>query len=337
MEKNHYKALVVILVVALAIVAAGFAIALSTGSEPSPETVTQEVVPIPGVTPSVILDANQQQESLDRPAGVAEHQDAKDEMPPGVTPAELEEAQSTPPGIGEPKPLGGAQLLSCQDKPVQNFSERTAGTKVSMPVIHYTVSAPGTIDAIRNLFNTPSFGASSHDLLEPSGKCYHIVDYSKKAWTQGAFNSAADSVEIVCCTSDPSREWWLNQPIIKNGLLASWIVDRLRSRGLKPKLVNPVDCTPQAGWTDHERLECGNTHTDVGKNFPFTKVSNQVVALYNGSLVKSVWQATSGGKLLKQKPKYAELATWLKQHPGAVARAEKANDRVIVRRVTVPR
>ena len=169
--------------------------------------------------------------------------------------ADVEEIEeSRPEDLGPPLPVGGAQLLSCTSNPVRNFSTRAAGSVVSMPTLHYTVSTPGTLDAIRGLFDDPNFAASSHTLLEPSGRCVQIVPFSKKAWTQGAFNSVADSVEIICCRTDPSRAWWLAQPIIAKSLLASWIVDRLRARGLPPKLVDPIGCEPLAGWTGSRPL-----------------------------------------------------------------------------------
>lgn len=300
-----------------------------------PETVVVDKVPIPGPTIDPIIDDDQQQESSERPAGPAEHQDAKDETPPGVSEDDVEQIEtSDPAGIGPPRPLGGAQLLSCTTHLVQNFSTRATGSKVSMPVVHYTVSSPGTLDAIRNLFNTPSFGASSHDLLEPSGRCVHIVPYDKKAWTQGAFNSVADSVEIICCTSDPSRSWWRAQPIIAKSLLASWIVDRLRARGLPPKLVNPEGCTPLAGYTDHRRLECGNTHTDVGANFPWDIVGEQVRTLYQTASTVLVWRAVAGAVLV-QRPRYRAVIGWLRDHPRRVARAEREHGAVRLVRVRV--
>lgn len=308
------------------------------GSEESstPETTTVVEVPIPNsIDPTI--DPDQQQTSEQRPAGIDEHEDAKDETPPGVSQTDVKKInEARPAGLGKPLPLGGAENISCRLHQVVNFNDRAPGSRVSQIIVHYTVSAPGTLDAIWNLFNTPSFAASSHILLEPSGRCEQLVPYSKKAWTQGAFNSVSDSVEIVCCRSDPTRDWWLAQPIIKNGILASWIVDRLRARGLPPKLVNPVECTPLAGFTDHLRLECGNSHTDVGRNFPWTKLTNQVQALYNAGQTKMVWRVVSGGTILVQRGLYRGAARWLRLHPRIVSLAERRNGSVNLRRVSVP-
>lgn len=213
------------------------------------------------------------------------HEDLRDETPPGVDQEDVDNiAESDPQGLGEPQPIGGAQNYSCPLRLVRNFSERASGTHVGLaPVIHYTVSLPGSLDAIWGLFNRPSFGASSHLLLEPlSGRCQQIVPWAKKAWTQGAFNSVSDSIEITCCRTAQSRAWWLSTAIFKREILASIMVDDLRRRGAPPRFVDPVGCDVQrAGWTDHNALECGNTHHDVQPNFPYDVLQAQIVRRYN--------------------------------------------------------
>lgn len=214
-------------------------------------------------------------------AGPDIHEDARDETPPGISPDEAAEALVTPPGVGKPMPPVGAQNYRCTTHLVRNRSARAPGVRVSQFVLHFTVSAPGSLFAIRNLFDRPDFAASSHLLLELDGECEQIVPYAEKAWTEGAFNSSSESVEIV--TNDLSREQWLASPIISRGTLASIVADRLRARGLPPRLVDPVGCSPQAGVTDHSRLECGNTHWDVGRNFPWDVFMAQVRRAYDGT------------------------------------------------------
>lgn len=322
-------------------------------SESTTVTKTVVEVPVPGPTINPVIDpdqvvtpAQEAEQANPEQAGPAIHEDAKDETPPGVTPAEVATIDnSRPPGLGAPQPTGGAELLSCREHFVRNYSDRAAGSRVSQVVLHYTVSDPGSLDAIRNLFDTPSFAASSHLLLEPSGRCELIVPYAKKAWTEGAFNSVSDSVEIVCCRSDPSRSWWLAQPILKSGLLASWVVDRLRANGLPPKLVDPSGCTPRAGYTDHNRLECGNSHVDVGANFPWDVFGRQVRTLYNAGTTKLVWQLRSGGAVIRQaKAKrvhgatgYTRLVRWMRGDGARKVRAaERQNGKVRLAKVTVP-
>lgn len=218
-------------------------------------------------------------------AGPDIHEDARDETPPGITRDEADEALVTPPGISQPLPPAGAQSYRCPRHFVKNYSDRAEGTKVSMFVLHFTVSRPGSLNSIWNLFNTPSFGASSTLLLELDKECEQIVPFAKKAWTQGAFNSVSESVEIV--TNDLSRSQWLASPIIKEGTLAAIVADRLRARGLPARLVDPVGCTPKSGYTDHNRLECGNSHWDVGSNFPWDVFGKQVRRAYGLSATPS--------------------------------------------------
>lgn len=310
---------------------------------PPPETVT--VVPIPDGTGGAVLDPDQEQTQAERPEGIDAHEDSKDETPPGVSEADVEQIEeSRPAGIGKPQPLGGAENLSCQRRIVRNHSARASGSVVSMFVLHYTVSDPGSLNAIWGLFNTPSFGASSTYLLEPlTGRCELIVDPSRKPWTQGAFNSVSESVEIICCRSDPSRSWWMNTKIVKDGLLAQMVADRLKARGLPNRLVDPSGCTPLAGWTDHNRLECGNSHVDVGRNFPFDVLRDQIERHFQPTQV-NVWQVRSGGKGLWQTRArtidgvsgYDRALNWMRGPGEAKVRAaEKANGVVNVRHVAV--
>jgi hypothetical protein len=239
---------------------------------------TRTTVDLPKLPP-IEVDANTQDGTdAAADADTAElHEDARDETPVGVDRSEADEALVTPDGVGKPKPAGGAQNYRCERNYVVNFSNRAAGTKVSMFPLHFTVSRPGSLASIRSLFNTPSFGASSTFGLELDGECEQWVPFDKKPWTQGAFNSVSESVEIVCCNAgELSRSEWLAAPIIKRGILANIVADRLRARGLPPRLVDPVGCTPKAGVTDHDRLECGNSHWDVGKNFPWDVFMRQV-------------------------------------------------------------
>lgn len=244
----------------------------------------QVVIPLPATSGApahtVVADKDHQAaaQKPGAPEGVLAHEDAVDELPPGVTPKMAATARRTVPA-GPPVELGGAQVYSCPDRFVRNYSSRHGVTAIQF-VIHYTVSAPGSMPAIWRLFDTPSFGASSDYLLELKGDCLHIVPFGFKSWTQGAMNPPSRSVEIA--SYDMTRAQWLASPIISRGILAGLIADNLKRMGSPPKLVDPVGCTPLGGWTDHRRLECGNDHTDVGNNFPFDVVQQQVIRSYYG-------------------------------------------------------
>jgi hypothetical protein len=270
----------------------GFVIGSTTVGEK--EVAPQVTVDVKGI-PEQELDidnefdeADQEEASDPTPEeGPVIHEDLRDETPPGVDLEDVEEINDDKPvGVGEPLPVGGAQIYSCPNRFVRNFSDRAVGSKVGLFVVHYTVSRPGTLDVIRSLFDRPSFGASSHLGLEPTGRCQTWVPFNKKAWTQGAYNSVSESVEIICCNTPQTRAWWLAQPIFTKQYLAAIIVDRLKARGIQPVRVDPVGCGVQrAGWTDHNALECGNSHHDVTPNFPYDVLQAQVVSRYNAGNV----------------------------------------------------
>lgn len=215
--------------------------------------------------------------SADAPADLDLHEDMKDETPPGV-PVEVIEAgkdkteEIADETLNEPKPPAGAQAYSCRPHYVVNQSALN-GPRVGT-ALHFTVSNPGSINAIWRLFNTPSFGASSNYGMELTGECQEWVPKNRKAWAQGAANSAYFSIEIV--TKDLTAEQWRNSPMIKRGILAALVRDLNRSVGAPLKLVDPNGCVWAPGIVDHDRLECGNTHWDVGNNFPWPLFIRQV-------------------------------------------------------------
>lgn len=238
--------------------------------------------------PDVVVDrdnsreAAEVQESSDpTPAdeGPDIHEDAVDETPPGVPPDAAEEIVDSVEGVRPPTHVGGAEPVECPTRLVRNHSSRN-GARVGLFVLHYTVSRPGSLDIIRRLFDTPSFGASSTFGLEPTGRCETWVRPSDKPWTNGAFNPVTETVEIIAMGTE-SRAWWLSQRIFKARILARLVWSRLRARGLRPRFVDPVSCAVPAGggWTDHNALECGNTHHDVKPNFPYDVLQRQIAAL----------------------------------------------------------
>ena len=258
---------------------------------------------VPG--PDIQADPDQTLETQERHAsdelseGIEAHEDARDETPPGVPLEKAREgqAQTRAPGLRAPQPLGGAQNYSCRYRPVVNWSYRSpAGVRVQLLVLHITVSPFGSINGIFNAFNTPSFGASSHLGLEPKTKeCQQWVSFDKNAWTEGNFNSRSDSIELVVPRL-LTRAEWLALPIIRDGTLAAIIRDRTRARGLPIRLVDPQGCLVQeAGITDHDRLECGNDHVDVGREFPWDVVLRQArIGHFGESGLALLWKGERG-------------------------------------------
>lgn len=272
-------ALVAVILVSLAIL---MAIVVLPGE--SDETGDQKVtltLPTPGPDQIVRADTDNNLESGEqaeaKDAGIDLHEDTRDETPPGVTPAQLKAGERATDALARkelvrPERPGGAQNYSCQRRPVRNQSAlngRRVGT-----ALHFTVSGPGSGPAIIRLFDTSSFGASSNRLIELAGRCWTLVPNGRKAWAQLSANSAYISIEIV--TKDLSRAQWLAAPIIKQGVLASLVRDLQRSIGSPLRFVDPVGCAFAPGITDHDHLECGNTHWDIGQHFPWDVFIKQV-------------------------------------------------------------
>jgi N-acetyl-anhydromuramyl-L-alanine amidase AmpD len=185
------------------------------------------------------------------------HEDAVDETPPGVSPDAIAtgrkfEAHQAATQLSTPAQPVGAQNYSCRAHPVANQSGLN-GKRVGV-ALHFTVG--GTIESVWQLFNRPSFGASSNYGISLTGRCEQWVPDSRKAWAQLTANSAYISIEIT--TNDLSRA--------------------LRAIGAPAKLVDPTGCNWLAGVTDHNRLECGNSHWDVGEHFPWDVFMRQVRA-----------------------------------------------------------
>lgn len=229
------------------------------------------------------MQADEQAEArkspADLPGNIDLHEDTRDETPPGVARDELargarETARLTAKEGLQPERPAGAQNYTCVSRPVVNQSALSGPQKGV--ALHFTVSDPGSLFAIRNLFNTPSFGASSNygwDWAAPRGEYCHVwVREGRKAWAQGAANSAYVSIEIH--TRDRSRASWLSA--LNDGKLAALVRDIAKRRGAPLRLVDPVGCVFPPGITDHERLECGNTHWDVGTRFPWPEFMAQV-------------------------------------------------------------
>ena len=232
------------------------------------------------------LEPDEQREASNpHPAteGVDIHEDTRDETPPGVPPAAIARGRAVTDAIAErqlvaPQQPAGAQSYDCRNHFVVNQSALT-----QRPVgvaLHFTVSAPGSLDAIRRLFNTPSFGASSNLGFELFNlRCEWWVPFGRKAWAQLTANSAYVSIELI--STDRSRASWLAAPAIRRGVLAALVADLLKRIGAPARLVDPVGCVFPPGVTDHSRLECGNTHWDVGTHFPWDVFMRQVRAHMN--------------------------------------------------------
>lgn len=222
------------------------------------------------------------------PAGDLQTKDVeqlRDETPAAVPPAvlkhaeQVEEKTAAPlPAVTSPLPVGGAQGYSCRtDYATHGYGNRRSGAKVMSFKLHYTVSAniPGWGDVTGVGDYLERVGLSAHLIADFEGHCLKKVPFERNAFTQGAFNSTSESVEIIA-TGRETRAQWLAAPLIKKGILAAIVRDRLRARGLPLRFVDPVGCADRLGYTDHNHLECGNNHVDVSPNFPFDVFARQL-------------------------------------------------------------
>lgn len=204
--------------------------------------------------------------------------------------------------LGKVPTTGGAEpsQAGCRTRLISNnISARTASP--SLFVEHYTVSLnrPGWDDmnAIWNWFNNPSSQVSSHYIIDWEGNCYLIVPESVKAWTQGAFNSSAISIEFIA-TGNESQAAWSKKGDAGLRKGAKVTAASMKRHDIPLKFVNPVGCTVVSGYTDHDRLECDNSHHDVAPNFPWKKFKRYLAYAYKGTCYR--FQLKADGDVLAQ-------------------------------------
>jgi hypothetical protein len=188
-----------------------------------------------------------------------------------------------------PDSLAPASQRGCVTKFLPtNFSSRN-GALPKMLLAHLTVSrnvaGTGDVNGIWNFFARDATDASSNYIIDAEGNCIYAVAEDAKAWTQGSFNPTSISIEFIhFSTTDPNEKWTDAQ--LKKGAMV--FADASKRHGIPIRLVNPSGCTTISGVTDHDRLECGNSHVDVGTQetgdgvhrgtFPMTKFINLIKA-----------------------------------------------------------
>ena len=250
-------------------------------------------------------------------------------------------------GDGDPQPGGtvgagllprltgsGASQTGCSTKLIShNFSTRSSSPQ--MFVLHYTVSPnrAGTadVDGLRNFFDNPASEVSSHYLIDWEGHCLLIVPESLKAWTQGNYNSASISIEFIA-TGTESQEAWATKGDAGLRKGAKVVADSIRRNHIPYRFVNPSGCDVVPGITDHEKLECGNDHTDVEPNFPWKKFKRYLAAEMAPPKLCAKLQLTNGGKVRRTSAKFksteykARLAVFQRAHRDQMAGILKKGD-----------
>lgn len=200
---------------------------------------------------------------------VANHEGLKNETPPGVPSDQIEAAREQQDKLAQTdqlpivSPDAAPSQRGCTSRFVRNYSSRR-GVRPRLLVTHYTVSPnrPGWDDvwAIVNLFNTPSFAASSNYVIDSEGHCAYIVRESDKAWTQATANPVSISIEVV----NTGREKTLAGPagLRKIGLVWADAARRWKIPLQQGKVAGCMVVRP--GIVDHHALgACGGGHFDV--------------------------------------------------------------------------
>lgn len=231
-----------------------------------------------------------------------QHVDLQNETPPGsplyndpeaAAQAQLEaqkvakEQTVGPDDVPDPRTLAEPNQRGCRSGPwVVNKSSRN-GARPAELTAHLTVSRNvagwGDVNAIAAWFNNPRAQASSNYIIDAEGHCRYIVNEAYKAWTQGFQNPWTISIEFIHFSTTSTTEKWTQAQLKKGALVFH---DAHKRWGIPIRLVNPSGCGVPAGVTDHDRLECGNEHVDVGTQqpgagvhqgtFPMTKFVNYI-------------------------------------------------------------
>lgn len=156
-----------------------------------------------------------------------------------------------------------------------NQSARQAGVPLNLIVLHSTEShnRPGTSDvaAILSFFANPSSQVSSHVTVDAEGNSGRSVGDDRKAWTQGAFNSAALSIEMIAYASQGlltyRKRWRQLREVARH--LARWSLRH--GIPLRRGAVSGYAVT-RSGIVTHQELgSIGGGHTDPGP-FPMRRL-----------------------------------------------------------------
>lgn len=253
-------------------------------ASPTATATSEHASPVATVTPGPTGPAGE----LD--SSGAEIDQLRDTTPDDVPPVVLERADEAEaatadrldlPPANDPNTTGGAQLNPCVDHTAQtrrsSYGAYRGIRSIFGTVLHETIgpNVPGIADVAGTAGYLNRVGLSASDIMDFEGNCWHTVPYTYNPYTQGPFNEDYDSLEIVA-TGRETRAQWLAAPIFKRHILANYLLDRLKARGVPLRLVDPIGCTAQAGYTDHHRLECTNNHTDQLPGFPFDVLARQL-------------------------------------------------------------
>ena len=181
---------------------------------------------------------------------------------PGATRAAL---VATPPQFTEVNVIG--------TRPISDNSESREGADVDLFLLH-TTEAGGGEDLIA--FMEMAGDRSYHYIVDDDAHgntVYDLVDTDLAAWSAKGANHRSINLAFGYSTAAWTREAWIANA--RNAIrIAAWLaVQDCRKYGI-PVVVNSPPYRETAGISDHNFAtvmlpQTGNTHTDVGPNFPW--------------------------------------------------------------------
>lgn len=280
MKHTRYLAAIVAALLALALSACGGS--HNPDPPPSPTATVPSHIPAPG-GPTGAAGPTGPAGELDSTA--AEIEELRDPVPDDIPKPVLEKAEDRNDDLKDqlpdkPIPQGGAQGYSMRtDYQTRGFGSYRS--KVTNVCLHYTVShnIPNSWADVYAIGGRNGYlqrvGLGATVVGDFDGHLLKTIPYDRSPYTQGWFNPYCESIEIIAYGTETTQQW-MNSKLIKDGILAAWVRDRLKTRGLPLRFVDPVGCSTKLGYTDHNHLECGNDHHDVSPNFPFAFFARQV-------------------------------------------------------------
>jgi hypothetical protein len=181
---------------------------------------------------------------------------------------------TTPPSFTEINVIG--------TRPISDNSESREGTDVDLFLLHTTEGGGGE-DLIA--FMERAGDRSYHYIVDDDAHgntVYDLVDTDLASWSAKGANHRSINLAFGHSTAAWSREQWIAKA--RNAIrIAAWLaVQDCRKYGI-PVVVNSPPYRETAGISDHNYAtvmlpETGNTHTDVGRNFPWDTFAADVAS-----------------------------------------------------------
>jgi hypothetical protein len=148
-------------------------------------------------------------------------------------------------------------------------SDRLPGSRILLAVLHDTEGgnvpkSSRDLVGLGNFFNVLSTQASSSVANDEDGQSARFVRDSRKAWTQGAFNSVAVSIEQIGFASDVWTSTKKEPQLLET---ARWLAYWSRHHGI------PLVHSTSRGVCQHRDLGlAGGGHVDVSASYPLGDV-----------------------------------------------------------------